>query len=150
MDFNDEIEPGSDVKTIKEEKPNVDRLVYKIEQCTDYQCLYALEEEFNKVGLTVQTTPKNRMILCKLRNGKPLAESVVDDYIFIGSLDNMTNELSDRVVSKIGDFVRTNSAMPDKVQNIARVWRNGLRMYESTVAIMNEDVSRIADNMILD
>ncbi|MDP1710858.1 MAG: hypothetical protein Q8K86_00170 [Candidatus Nanopelagicaceae bacterium] len=136
--------------TTEEMKPNVDRLIYKIEQCTDYQCLYALEEEFNKAGLTVQATPKNRMILCKLRNGRPLAESVVDDYIFIGGLDGMSNEPSDRTVSKISDFVRTNAGSAGKVQNCARVWRNGLRMYEATISVMNEDVQHIAGDLIFE
>jgi hypothetical protein len=147
MNNIDDVEPGA---VLKEEKPNVDHLIYKIEQSIDYQCLYALEEEFNKVGLTVQTTAKNRLILCKLREGRPLAESIVDDYIFIGSLDTMTNELSDRTTSKISDFVRTNAGNPGKVQNVARVWRNGLRMYEATISIVNEDVNEIAGKMILE
>ena len=56
---------------------DVDKLIYRIGQCTDYQCLYALEEVFNKSGLTIQTTSRNRMILCKLREGKPVSEHVI-------------------------------------------------------------------------
>lgn len=90
------------------------------------------------------------MILCKLREGKPVSEHVIDDYIFVGSLDDHARELSDRITEKICDFVRTNAGTSDKIKNIARVWRNGLRMYESTVRIMNEDVENIAGELICD
>lgn len=133
----------------EEEKNNdVDKLIYRIGQCTDYQCLWALEESFNKSGLTIQTTSRNRMILCKLVGGKPISENIIDDYIFVGSLDEMSRELTDRTVEKICDFVRTNAGKSDKVKNIGKVWRNGLRMYESTIKIMNEDVEEIAGELL--
>jgi len=122
---------------------SVERLIYKIGQCIDYQSLYALEESFNKCGLTIQTTSRNRMILCKLRDGRPVSESVVDDYIFVGSIDGMSKEISERATEKISDFVRTNAGKPDKVQDMARVWRNGLRMYDA-ISIVNESQQQIA------
>jgi hypothetical protein len=129
--------------------PDLDKLLYRIGQCTDYQCLYALEESFNKCGLTVQASSNSRMILCKLRDGKPITEHVIDDYLFIGSIGEKAKELTDRVVEKVCDFVRTNAGKPSRVENVARVWRNGLRMYESTIRIMNEDVQEIAGDMLL-
>lgn len=148
MEFEEESEETEPVEE-SANSPALDKLVYKIGQCTDYQCLYALEEAFNSCGLTVQTTSNSRMILCKLRNGKPITEQVIDDYIFIGSLDERAKELSDRVSEKICDFVRTNAGKASKVENVARVWRNGLRLYESTLRIMNEDVNRVAGDMLL-
>lgn len=133
-------------------KPNqteLDRLLYRIGQCVDYQCLYALEEQFNKCGLTVQSTSQGRMILCKLRSGVAIFEHVISDYIFIGSSHDLLRELSDRTASKISDFVRTNAGPPDKVVNVARVWRDGLRMYERNIPIMNEDIEEISGDMIL-
>jgi hypothetical protein len=129
---------------------SLDKLVHKINQCIDYQSLYALEEEFNKSGFSVQTTASNKMILCKLVGGKILAENVVDDYIFIGSNNTSTNELSDRATMKICDFVRNNAGSPSTVMNIARVWRNGIRVYESSVKIVNEDINQIADRLIIE
>ena len=126
----------------------VDKLIYKIEQCIDYQNLYALEPDFNKCGLTVQTTANNRVILAKLRSGKAVTKNVISDYIFIGSLANSTQELSERATIKICDFVRTNSGKSGKIKNTARVWRNGLRMYESSIVIVNEDVQEVADRLI--
>lgn len=123
----------------------VDKLIYKIEQCIDYQNLYALEADFNKNGLTVQTTSNSRVILAKLRNGKPVTKGVITDYIFVGSLADSTKELSDRAVTKICDFVRTNCGKSGKVKDNARVWRNGVRMYEASIVIMNEDIHEITD-----
>jgi hypothetical protein len=130
-------------------KLSLGKLLFKIGQCINYQNFYALEEEFNKVGLTIQTTAHNRMILCKLVDGKLVTENVVDDYIFVGSLDDLNRELTERTSEKIMDFVRTNAGPASKVENIARVWRNGLRMYESVATIVNEDVNMIAENVTL-
>lgn len=131
------------------DKPNVtlNKLLYMVEQCIDYQNLYALEDAFNMCGLTMQTTPNGKMILCKLREGKPVTNRVIEDYIFIGSNATIMNELSERAVSKICDFTRTNAGVPDMIRNVARVWRDGLRMYESTIPIMNEDINEIASDI---
>jgi hypothetical protein len=129
---------------------DIDKLTYKIRQCIDYQSLYALEEEFNNFGLTIQTTAQNRVILCKLRNGKAKADKVIDDYIFVGSLEKSADEISDRAAQKIVDFVQNAKGNKGKLKNVARVWRDGLRMYESTISIMHEDVQCVADNLIID
>jgi hypothetical protein len=125
----------------------VEKVVYKIGQCIDYQSIYALEESFNKIGLTIQMTSRNRMILCKLFEGKALTERVVDDYIFIGDTKDLSKEISERASEKICDFVRTNAGKSSKVENTSRAWRNGLRMYESVV-IVNEDQQKIAGDII--
>lgn len=143
---------SADVKKAAEESrvaaesnsKRLDKLLYKIEQCVNHQSIFAMESDFNNCGLSIQTTANNRMILCRLQDGRPVIESVVDDYIFIGSLKEGSTELTDRAVSKISDFVRTHSKGPDTVKNTARVWRNGVRMYESII-LVNEDVDRIAD-----
>lgn len=124
----------------------LERLLYKISQCIDYQNLYALEEEFNKVGLSIQTTSRNRMILCRLVEGSIIAERLIDDYIFVGSLADSTKELSENVTQKISDFVRNSAGESSKVENLARVWRNGLRMYDNII-VVNEDIDKIADDL---
>lgn len=122
----------------------------KIRQCIDFQSIYALEEEFNKVGLTVQTTPSNRVVLCKIVEGKPFAKQVIDDYIFIGSLDHSLMELSDRTASKIVDFINNSRGTPAKIIDVPRSWRNGLKMYEQNIAIMNEDVNVAVEQTLLE
>jgi hypothetical protein len=123
----------------------MDKITYKIRQCIDYQSLYALESDLNGVGLTFQTTSQNKMILCKLRGGRPKADKIVDDYIFVGSLDTAGDEISDRAAQKIVDFVLNAKGKKGTVKDIARVWRDGLRMYENTIAVSEEDVKAIAD-----
>lgn len=129
-------------------REDIEKLTRKIDQCMDYQNVYALESDFNQLGLTIQTTSNNRIILCKLRNGKAITENVVDDYIFVGSLDLATKELSERALLKIKDFVRANAGPPSQIENISRVWRNGLRMYESTIPIVNEHKALSLDTLI--
>lgn len=124
-------------------------VITKIQAAIDYQTIYAMEDDFNEVGLTIQTTSNSRVILCKIKDGKPYTKEVVEDYIFVGSLDKSDEELSDRAVSKICDFVQNTKGKKSKVENIARAWRNGLRMYEQNIAIMNEDVQQIAESVIL-
>lgn len=124
-------------------------IISKVHQCIDYQSLYALEEDFNKVGLTIQSTSNGRVILCRIEDNKPCATKIVEDYIFVGSLSESTKELSDRATNKIADFINNNKSVQSEVKDIARVWRNGVRMYGDTIRIVNEDVEFIADNMLL-
>lgn len=134
----------------KRRDTEVNRLVNKLSQCIDFQSLYALEEDLNRVGMTIQTTANNRMILCKLMEGRPVANNVIEDYVFVGSLETATRELTDRAVNKICDFVRMNAGNADAVKNVARVWRNGLKIYESSINIMNEDVNEVAGDLLCD
>lgn len=126
----------------------VSKVIYKIQQCIDYNSIYALEPKFNEIGLSIQTTAGNRMILCRLQDGKPKTESIIDDYIFVGSLATTNHELSERATDKICDFVQTNAGKASQPEDMARVWRNGLRMYDSTIAIVNEDVHHIAGELL--
>ncbi len=126
----------------------VDKVVHKVRQCIDYQSLYAMEKDANSIGLTIQTTSHNRMILCKIKNHKPVADNIIDDYIFIGSLNTATNEISDGAMQKIIDWMMNNNGPTSIVKDMARVWRNGLKMYESSIRIMNEDINYIGDVIV--
>ncbi len=123
-------------------------IYYKIRHCPDFQSLYGLEDDFNKIGLTVQTTQKNRVILCKIVNGKIKADKIIEDFIFIGSIEKADHELSESITEKIIDFVLNTKGKKSKIENIARAWRNGLRMYDSTIVVTNEDVQYVADTII--
>lgn len=126
----------------------IERVTEQINQSADYQGVYVLESSLNKIGLTIQTTTNNRMILCKLRDNKPLVENVVDDYIFIGSLDTATKGLSECAVNKIVDFVRVSAGPAGSLKNVPRIWHNGLKIYGSTVPIMNEDKQYSVDMLV--
>jgi len=111
------------------------RALRKVEMCLDYQALYSMEPDFNEIGLTVQTTPNRRMILCKIQDNKPLAESIIDDYIYIGSLETATNEISERASTKICSFIKAAAGDKGEIKNIARDWQDGLRMYGQAFSI---------------
>ncbi len=122
---------------------STEKTVSKIRQCLDYQSLNAMEKDFNGIGLTMQTTSNNRIILCRIQNNKPVAKKIIDDYIFVGDINTLTNEISDSACQKIIDWVLNHAGKKSEVKNIARAWRNGLRMYESSIVIMNEDIHYI-------
>jgi hypothetical protein len=122
----------------------VDNLIARIRACFDYHSLYAMEDGFNSVGLTIQTTAKNKVILCKIVNSKPAASEVGTDYIFIGQLDT-NQEYNERIEQKIIDFILNNASKSSKIKDTARVWRNGLRMYESAMVLESEDINYVAD-----
>jgi len=115
----------------------------KINSSISCSCLYALEEDFNKVGLTLQTTSRNRTVLCKIKDGKPLCKNYPDDYIFIGYIDE-DKELSRRVLDCIVEFVSNASSEPAKVKDEPRSWQNTNCLY-GKVVLVNEDVNSVAN-----
>ncbi len=126
---------------------SAERLLVKVSGCPNYRTLYAMEADFNSAGLTIQTTTGNRIILCRLVKGRPVAKEAMTDFIFIGSLDGADRDLDDRVSQKICDFISNTEGPAGTVKDIARSWRNGLRMYESSIAIVNEDINYIGETL---
>jgi hypothetical protein len=110
-------------------------LINKIHQCTDYQTLYALESDFNQVGLTIQTTANSRMILCKIVDSKPKASEAMKDYIYIGSLDISAQSISIEFVLKVIIFVVNAKGPKGELKNLARKWQDGLRMYGQAITV---------------
>ena len=47
----------------------LEKLLFKIKNAPDFETLFCLEEEFNKVGLTLRCTAKDRMVLCRIIEG---------------------------------------------------------------------------------
>lgn len=125
-------------------------IIYKLHQCINCECLCAMESDFNKIGLTIQTTSKDRIVLCRVEDGKPITEHVIDDYIFIGEATKLSTELSERAVEKISSFIQANAGPSETVRNNIRSWRDGLRMAGAPIEITNEDVNKVAGEMIID
>lgn len=82
-------------------------LLDAVDQCTQYNEIYNLEESFNKVGMTLQKTTNNRTILCRVQDNKIVTENVIDDYIFVGP----AKRLHEGVINKIKDFVLANEGV---------------------------------------
>lgn len=120
----------------------MDKLIDKVGRCIDFKSLWCMEEDVNRVGLTIQRTHQNNMILCRVQDGTPLAERIVEDYIFVGDLGHKDSEISDKARDQIVEFIKANAGQPSCVKNVARTWRNGLRLYENSITI---DIGRIGD-----
>jgi hypothetical protein len=127
---------------------NLERLLHKIRKCLNYRTLFSLESEFNKVGLTLQHTSQNWIVLCKIDDDKPLAKEVIDDFIFLAPLDQKHVELTPRALEIITDFTQNNASGAAEVADRGRTWNDGVRVYDKAIAIVNEDVSRVAQEII--
>jgi len=110
-------------------------IVNKVYQCTDYQTLYAMESDFNQVGLTIQTTSNNRMILCKIADSKPKASEAMTDYIYVGGLDMSMQSIGFEFALKIIVFIVNAKGAKGELKNLARKWQDGLRMYGQAVTV---------------
>lgn len=79
-------------------------LLGAIDDTCSYEELYKLEESFNMVGMTIQKTTNDRMILCRCHDNKIVTENVIDDFIFVGP----AKRLHEGVINKIKSFVLAN------------------------------------------
>lgn len=129
---------------------NVDRLLFKLKNLVYFDTLFSLEEDFNSVGLSVQMSGNNRVILCQITEGRASAHKVLEDYIFLGPFTMATNkaEISERLQSSIMDFVMNKSGNPAKIENAPRLWQQGVKTYGQVIRIMNEDVQLVSQDMI--
>jgi hypothetical protein len=75
------------------------------DRCYDFGILYSLEEEFNKIGLTIQATCSGDMILCRLVSGKPIAESLGVDHLFVGVRSRPRDEIPHKLVKCVLEFI---------------------------------------------
>lgn len=133
----------------KEYNSELQELIYKVKHSVTCSCLFALEDNFNTVGLTLQTTTKNRMILCKIKNNKPYCKKFMDDYVFIGVADE-DKELSKRAIECVMEFVmNAASSKPAKLKQEQRSWQDGINMY-GKIIVANEDVEAVASSLLLD
>ena len=131
----------------KHYRDNLSKTLYKVRNCPNYETLFSMEEEFNKIGLTFQQTPKSRMILCKIEGNRPHASVIIEDYIFIGSLNNRDETLNEHALECIMNFIMNSSSAPSIVTNVARAWQNGVRTY-GQIILVNEEINKISQAMI--
>jgi len=75
------------------------------ERCYDFGTLYALEEEFNKLGLSIQQTCGGDMVLCQLRGGQPIAESLGVDHIYVGAYARPRDQIPQKLLKCVLEFI---------------------------------------------
>ncbi len=108
-------------------------LINKICDATNYQTLYALEADFNNVGLTMQITEKGTAAICKIKDHKPLATKPVEDHVYVGNLDNAPDAIGCDVIIKIIRFIVNAKGEKSEIKNVARGWKNELSMYGDSI-----------------
>lgn len=128
---------------------HINSILYKVKNLVYFDTIFALEEDFNRIGLTIQISGNNRVILCQIKEGRPSAKMVMEDYMFLGPFSMATgkHEISERLVSSITDFIMNKAGEPAAVQNVPRKWQQGVKTYGHVIRIMNEDVNVIAQDV---
>jgi hypothetical protein len=126
------------------------KLIEKIEKCANYEMLFCLEEDFNSIGLTLQPTKQNKIVLCKIKGGVPSARRIFEDYIHIGSIEDRSKEIPNRLLECIREFTVSNVGEPDSVKNVGRSWQGAQTgLYGSFTRVDNDlpQIGQIADQV---
>jgi hypothetical protein len=110
-------------KSVKRIQENINRILRKINKCVSYEMLFCLEEDFNTIGMTLQPSKKDRIILCTVIDGVPKARRIFEDYIHVGSVENGAGEMPVRLLECIKDFVEENARLPSMPLNRASNWQ---------------------------
>ena len=95
------------------------------ERCFDFGSLYSLEEEFNKIGLTIQPTRGGDMVLCQLVDDLPVAESLGVDHLFVGVQYRPRDEIQHKLAKCILEFIDSASGKSSKLSIPNRHPRTG-------------------------
>ncbi len=110
-------------------------LLNKIEKCTTYRDIYKLDKLFESNGMAVATTINGNTILCRLEEGRPCADNLIDDYIFIEGkndekIDKNSREVLKYFVSANAGTQRTAPSMPS--------YQDNYRLYGKPISIKSE------------
>ena len=126
--------------------PNLESCLKKISYCVDCGSLYALKEEFNDIGLAIAETNSRRVILCRLEDGRPKADKIIDDFIFIGWVDSPDKELAESAKSLVLEFVRDRASGERPVIDASPELDQAC-FYGRSIAIDNEGASSTMQEM---
>lgn len=91
---------------------SVDSLLHKIKNSINIHCLMAMDCCFRDVGLTVIETNKNKVVISKIIDGRPMCGKIIEDYIIIGDSRDC-EQFTERTINCILDFV-TNASTVDE------------------------------------
>jgi len=130
-------ESPSESRIIEEaNEDDVEDIVNKIKMCPDYSSLYYLEEDFNRLGMTIAQTNNKRVILCAIgENNKPKNTKIFEDYMFVGSATNPDIEISNRVAECLVQFIKKTASGPKKLSKSDKHWLDGLAPYGDAVGV---------------
>ncbi len=118
--------------------PWLEQLLGKINQCYDWKSFYELAEDFQQIGLAIQETQGGRLVLCKLSGGRPVIESIIDDYIFVGGKSRLDEEISQRGLEVILNFVQSNAGKPQRLIVASQDYTRDMSLYGKPLRLYNE------------
>lgn len=98
-------------------------LIRKIKKCDDPEMLLSLEEDFNKIGLSLQQANSGKLLLCKIVDGRPVVTKSFDDYVPIGRL---AEELTEKAINRVIGFVVENNSKPATIDDSKNIGNYGL------------------------
>ena len=116
-----------------------DDLVRRVKQCYDWKSLYELRTDFNSIGLAVRPTAGDRTVLCRMEEGKPVTQRIIDDYIFVGSKKTMDEEIGPRAMEVILHFIEDKASRPQTVVNDDQSYSQDIALYGTPIRVYNED-----------
>ena len=139
---------GTTPKNMQEEQPNhnklgkwFDSLLERVKHCYDWKSIYTLKDDFEKVGLTIHDTSGGRKVLCRIEEGKPIVNNIVDDYIFMGTSANLDEEVSKRALEVILYFLENKAGEPRVVLDNSQSYSKDMSLYGKPLKIYAEDAS---------
>lgn len=128
--------------------PSLPLVVSKLQSCPNFRTLYALEKTFNQVGLTIQHTPQNWMVLCRIEEGHAVATEVLEDFVFVGKLEDQSKPLPADLRESIINFVENAAGDAAVVGHNGRIWKDGVQIYDKALFVVNEDVKKITQTLM--
>ncbi len=89
---------------------SLDNLLNKIKLCDNWRTLYALSEDFSNHGILMKVTSSGKHTLCRIANGMPVYDNIIDDFIFIEHSGDEFDIIPQRSIDLISEFVNTNAS----------------------------------------
>lgn len=83
------------------------KLIDKVKCCCDYRSLLKLQEDLHNHGLTIESLQSGKHILCIIQNGRPVAEDLFIDYIYLEK-SSLLEDINDLKRDVITDFIERN------------------------------------------
>lgn len=111
-------------------------LLDKIRRCPSWKNLYALKNEFADAGLLIIVSENGNKVLCRIENGQPITDKVLDDFIFIQSKDE-TSGIPRHMTETIIGFVHKN-ASANRIIDDMPSYKRYYSLYGSAIRIGNE------------
>jgi len=151
-DYNIHIHLPTDTSTpldteVKKPRANLS-LTERVKRCVDWRSLFAMRSNLNNVGLDIRETAGGRMVLCRLLDGEPVLENIIEDYVFLGDSHRANEEISQRSLEMIIQFIEESTSDPQKPNKSSLPnYRDNMRLYGAPLTISGESALSKAQEM---